>query len=100
MLVLAAVPAAQFHKLRRAAAPRFPVVHAQDWDVALATIRTRPVELAAVHPTLQGGARAHEIEPLRLLFPSLPLILYTVLSPATAAALLARGPPPSRAVVL
>src|SRR5438445_13666136 len=52
MLVLAAVPAAQFHKLRRAAAPRFPVVHAQDWDVALATIRTRPVELAAL-----GGGR-------------------------------------------
>src|SRR5438552_4077507 len=47
MLVLAAVPAAQYHKLRRAAAPRFPVVHAQSWDVALATIRARPVEVAA-----------------------------------------------------
>src|SRR5437879_5657587 len=99
MLVLAAVPAAQFHKLRRAAAPRFPVVHAQDWDVALATIRTRPVELAAVDPTLQGSASAHEIERLRLLFPSLPLILYTVLSPATGAVLLALGQTGIRAVV-
>ena len=62
MPVLAAVPAAQYHKLRRAAAPRFPVVHAQDWDVALATIRARPVELAAVDPTLQGSPSAHEIE--------------------------------------
>src|SRR5947199_405278 len=39
MLVLAAVPTIQFHKLRRAAAPRFPVVHARSWDDALATIR-------------------------------------------------------------
>ncbi len=54
MLVLAAVPAIQFHKLRRAAAPRFPVVCAHDWDDALATIRTRPVELAAVDPQLEG----------------------------------------------
>src|SRR2546425_1251140 len=99
MLVLAAVPAAQFHKLRRAAAPRFPVVHAQDWDVALATIRTRPVELAAVDPMLQGSPSAHEIERLRLLFPSLPLILYTVLSPATGAVLLALGQTGIRAVV-
>src|SRR5256884_4012773 len=99
MLFLAAAPAAQFHKLRRAAAPRFPVVHAQDWDVALATIRTRPVELAAVDPTLQGSASAHEIERLRLLFPSLPLILYTVLSPATGAVLLALGQTGIRAVV-
>src|SRR3989475_6169220 len=91
MLVLAAVPAIQFHKLRRAAAPRFPVVHAHRWDDALATIRTRPVELAAVDPQLEGSPSAREIERLRLLFPSLPLILYTALSPATAAVLLALG---------
>src|SRR5947209_6054971 len=58
MLVLAAVPADQCHKLRRAAAPRFPVVHARDWDDALATIRTRPVELAAVDPQLEGSPSA------------------------------------------
>src|SRR2546426_8563788 len=57
---LAAVPADQFHKLRRAAAPRFPVVHARDWDDALATIRTRPVELAAVDPQHEGSPRSEE----------------------------------------
>src|SRR3989454_221356 len=57
MLVLAAVPADQCHKLRRAAAPRFPVVHARDWDDALATIRTRPVELAAVDARRQSEGR-------------------------------------------
>src|SRR5207244_8373358 len=81
MLVLAAVPADQCHKLRRAAAPRFPVVHARDWDDALAIIRTRPVELAAVDPQLEGSPSAREIERLRILFPSLPLILYTALTP-------------------
>src|SRR5881628_1829714 len=91
MLVLAAVPAIQFHKLRRAGAPRFPVVHARSWDDALATIRARPVELAAVDPQLEGGPSPREIERLRVLFPSLPLILYTALSPATAAVLLALG---------
>src|SRR5437762_12538012 len=89
MLVLAAVPTIQFHKLRRAAAPRFPVVHARSWDDALATIRARPVELAAVDPQLEGGPRPHEIERLPLLLPSLPFILYTALSPAPAAVPLA-----------
>ncbi len=92
MLVLAAVPTIQFHKLRRAAAPRFPVVHATRWDDAQATIRSRPVELAAVDPQLEGSPSAREIERLRRWFPSLPLILYTALSPATAAVLLAIGP--------
>src|SRR5256885_13317118 len=99
MLVLAAVPTIQFHKLRRAAAPRFPVVHANRWDDALATIRSRPVELAAVDPQLEGSPSAREIERLRLLFPSLPLILYTALSPATAAVLLAIGHTGINAVV-
>src|SRR5437870_731723 len=58
MLVLAAVPEVQYHKLRRAIAARFPVVHARTWDEALAIIRARPVELAVVDPLLAGTARA------------------------------------------
>jgi len=50
------------------------------------------VELAAVDPQLEGSPSAREIERLRRWFPSLPLILYTALSPATAAVLLAIGP--------
>src|SRR5437016_167571 len=58
MLVLAAVPAEQCHKLRRAAAPRFPVVHARDWDDALAIIRTRPVARAAADPPPEASPTA------------------------------------------
>ena len=91
MLVLAAVSGIQFHKLRRAAAARFAVVHASSWDAVLAAIRSRPVELAVVDPLLTGTATEREIERLRVLFPSLPLILYTSLTPQTAAVLLALG---------
>jgi AraC-like DNA-binding protein len=100
MLVLAAVPEVQYHKLRHANAARFPVVHARTWDEALTAIRTRPVELAVVDPLLSGTASAQEIERLRRLFPSLPLLLYTSLSPATASALLALGHAGIREVII
>ncbi len=91
MLVLAAIPEVQLHNLRRAATARFPLAHASNWSHALATIRGRPVELAVVDPLLTGVPSATEIERLRVLFPSLPLILYTTLSPQTATVLLALG---------
>jgi AraC-like DNA-binding protein len=91
MLILAAIPDVQLQKLRRAVAARFSVARAGTWGEALATIRSRPVELAVVDPLLAGVARAQEIERLRVLFPSLPLILYTSLSPQTASVLLTLG---------
>jgi len=75
MLVLAAVPDVQFHKLRRAAGSRFTVAQVSTWDDVLTGIRGRPVELAVVDPLLSGHARSQEIERLRVLFPSLPLML-------------------------
>src|SRR5207237_9696836 len=91
MLFLSAVPAVHLHNLRRAPGLRFALAQARSWDEALTTIRTRPVELAVVDPLLAGGASATEISRLRVLFPSLPLALYTTLSPAIAAVLLALG---------
>jgi len=91
MLVLAAVPDIQYHKLRRAVAERFTVAHAHSWDAVLDSIRSRPVEIAVVDPLLSGQARGQQIERLRVLFPSLPLILYTALTPQVAAVLLGLG---------
>jgi AraC-like DNA-binding protein len=91
MLVLAAVSEGQLHRLRRAAPARFSIGHAATWDEALTMIRTRPVELAVMDPLLEGVPSTKEIERLRILFPSLPLILYTSLTPQTAAVLLALG---------
>lgn len=91
MLILAAVPDVQCHKVRRAAGGRFTVVQVRTWDGVLAAIRNSPVELAVVDPLLSGEARSQEIERLRVLFPSLPLIVYTTLTPESAAVLLALG---------
>src|SRR5260370_7139671 len=93
MLVLAAVPDVQYHRVRRAAGARFTVLHALTWDEVLVAIRNRPVELAVVDPLLSGEARSQEIERLRVLFPSLPLILYTTLTPRPPGALLALAQP-------
>src|SRR5207249_3475317 len=81
----------QFHKLRRAAGSRFNVAQVSTWDDVLTSIRGRPVELAVVDPLLSGQGRSQEIERLRVLFPSLPLMLYTTLTPRTAGVLLALG---------
>ncbi len=47
--------------------------------------------MAVVDPLLGGRPRTHEIERLRLMFPSLPILVYTVLAPETAGALLVLG---------
>src|SRR5260370_40447105 len=91
MLVLAAVAESQLHRLGGAAAARFPLAHATTWEGALTMLRNRPVEVAGVDALLAGVASVTEIERLRVLFPSLPLIIYTTLSPATARALLSLG---------
>jgi AraC-like DNA-binding protein len=91
MLVLAAVSDLQYQRLRGAVVPPFSLARAPTWDVALETIRGRPVEIAVVDPML-GGSRGQEVERLRVLFPSLPLILYTpVMTPELAPVLLAMG---------
>src|SRR2546428_6068398 len=100
MLILAAIPDIQLLKLRRAAAARFTLARAASWAEALSTIRTRPVELAVVDPLLSGEPRTREIERLRVLFPSLPLVLYTTLTPRTAGVLLSLGQPGVEHVII
>src|SRR5881296_669765 len=91
MLVLAAVSDLQYQRLRGAVVPPFGLARAATWDMALETIRGRPVEIAVVDPML-GGARGQEVERLLVLFPSLPLILYTpVMTAELAPVLLAMG---------
>ena len=85
MLVLAAVPEIQVLRLRRAAGARFGFVPAGAWGDVVDLICRQPIELAVVDPMLSGEPRSQEIERLRLLFPSLPVLLYTTFTPALAA---------------
>lgn len=70
---------------------RYTWLPADSWAQALNVIRTRAVELAVVDPLLGDEPRPHAIERLRVLFPSLPLLVYTELSQVTASALLMLG---------
>ncbi len=90
-LLLAAVSEPRQVRLRAIDPTRYAWVPADSWAQALSLIRTRPVELAVVDPLLGDQPRPHAIERLRLLFPSLPLLVYTELSPVTASALLKLG---------
>ncbi len=56
--------------------------------------------MAVVDPGLEGEPRAQEIERLRVLFPSLPLILYTRLTPHIVPVLLRVGEVGVRRVLL
>jgi len=90
-LLLAAVSDPRQSRLRALDPARYAWVPADSWAQALNVIRTRPVELAVVDPLLGEEPRPHAIERLRLLFPSLPLLVYTELAPATASVLLKLG---------
>ncbi|HEU4699348.1 MAG TPA: helix-turn-helix transcriptional regulator [Gemmatimonadales bacterium] len=90
-LILAAVAPERVGRLQGGAAGHFDVVAARRWAEAFELIRARPVAMAVVDPTLSGEPRSHEIERLRLLFPSLPLLVYTALEPSTAGVLLTLG---------
>jgi AraC-like DNA-binding protein len=98
-LLLAAVPPERMMRLRMLDAERYQWVCGSGWPEAVEAIRAKPVEMAVVDPMLDGDARAHGIERIRLLFPSLPLLIYTELAPATAAVLLQLGRAGIRRVV-
>jgi AraC-like DNA-binding protein len=90
-LLLAATPLERVFRLRRLDPSRYEWVGAETWGQAVEVIRGRPVDMAVVDPMLGGEARAHEISQIRYRFPSLPLMLYTELTPAIAAVLLDLG---------
>jgi AraC-like DNA-binding protein len=89
--LLAAVPPKRLLRLRALEPEHHRWVSASSWVEAVDLIRAKPVDMAVVDPLLGGEARTHGIERLRLLFPSLPLLLYTELNPASAGALLRLG---------
>lgn len=91
MLLLAVVPGIRLHQLRTADANLYDFVGLTSWSEVVDTIRQRPVEAAVLDPMFGDKPYTREIERLRLLFPSLPVLLYTTLSPETAGVLLELG---------
>jgi len=91
VLVLAAVRRELAVRLQRAARHRFEFHAVNTWEAAVDAILRQPLEIAVADPGLSGEIRAQEIERIKVLFPSLPLILYTTLSPDLATTLLRLG---------
>lgn len=100
-LLLAAVPAERLFRLRTLDQDRFQWTAVASWPEAVETIRGKPVDMAVVDPLLgTGEPRPHGIERLRQFFPSLPLLVYTDLTPANAGVLLQLGRMDIRKVVI
>lgn len=100
-LLLAAVPAERLFRLRTLDPDGFQWAAAGSWPEAVEAIRAKPVEMAVVDPLLGGGdPRPHGIERLRQFFPSLPLLVYTELTPPNAGVLLQLGRAGIRKVVV
>ncbi len=100
MLVLAAVPRSFVTRLHWAVGQRFKFLAVSRWAQAVEVIRREPVEMAVLDPALEGVPRAQEIERLGVLFPSLPRIVYTELSPRVVPILLRLGHAGIREVVV
>jgi AraC-like DNA-binding protein len=100
-LLLAAVPTERLFRLRSLDPDRFVWEAVSTWPEAVEAIRAKPVQMAVVDPLLGGTVpRTHGIGRLRQFFPSLPLLVYTELAPATAGALLELGRTGIRRVVV
>jgi AraC-like DNA-binding protein len=100
-LLLAAVPAERFFRLRTLDPDRFVWESASTWPEAVEAIRAKPVQMAVVDPLLGGTVpKSHGIGRLRQFFPSLPLLVYTELTPATAGVLLELGRTGIRRVIV
>jgi AraC-like DNA-binding protein len=100
-LLLAAVPPERHFRLRTLDPDRFQWLSVANWPEAVDAIRAKPVDMAVVDPVLGATIpRPHGIERLRMFFPSLPLLVYTELSPATAGVLLQLGRAGIRRVVI
>jgi AraC-like DNA-binding protein len=87
-------------RLRHAAGRRFDFLPVSTWDEAVRAILRRPIELGVADPQLEGQPRAQGVARLRALFPSVPIIVYTTLSPDLATILLQLGQVGVRQVVL
>jgi AraC-like DNA-binding protein len=100
-LLLAAVPAERLFRLRSLDPERFVWEAVATWPEAVEAIRAKPVEMAVVDPLLGATTpKTHGIGRLRQFFPSLPLLVYTELAPATAGVLLELGSAGIRRVVV
>ena len=100
MLILAIVPGVRMHHLRTAETKLYTFVGLPPSVDVVDVIRHQPVEMAVLDPAFGGHLQTREIERLRVLFPSLPMLIYTSLTPEMPSLLLELGRIGIRRVIL
>ncbi|MDQ3698742.1 MAG: DNA-binding response regulator [Gemmatimonadota bacterium] len=81
MEVLARLPPALLSHLRIVAARDFNVQAVDDWEALARAIRATPVDVAVIDPREGGTMRTEEIRQLLGRYGSLPVVVYTTLTP-------------------
>ncbi len=98
-LCLAVVPLDRVGRLIDLDPDQYRWVFASNWSEAAALVRAQPIDVAMLDPMIDEPNGVTEVEQLRSQFPSIPLVLYTTLSPAAASVLLRLGRAGVRRVV-
>lgn len=95
------MPAERLFRLRTLDPDRFVWEAVSTWPEAVEAIRAKPIQMAVVDPLLGTTTpKTHGIGRIRQFFPSLPLLVYTELAPATAGVLLDLGRAGIRRVIV
>jgi AraC-like DNA-binding protein len=87
--VVALLPAPLLSHLRAAVVRDHTLTVANDWGALHAFARRTPVDVAVVDPSVGGGVGAREVAELRGQNPSLPVVVYTSLTPHALKAVVA-----------
>lgn len=83
MEVVARLTASLLAQLRIVVGHEHTLVAVDNWGELDTAIRGRPIDVAVVDPRLDGSVQSEEIQTLLVQYPSLPVVLYTSLTPET-----------------
>jgi AraC-like DNA-binding protein len=84
--VVARLPPLLLSHLRIVLGREHHVIAVDKWDELEIEVRRRPVDLIVADPRAEGTVRLEELRTLIRNFPSLPIVIYTILAPETMSA--------------
>ena len=86
MNVVARLPPLLLSHLRIVLGREHQVIAVDKWGELETEVRRRPVDLIVADPRAEGAVRLEELRTLIRNFPSLPIVIYTILAPETMGA--------------
>ena len=83
MDVAALLPRHLLEHLSLVLGPEHHLIPAADWIELRSTVQSRIVDIVVADPAIDGDVRVETLQEIREYYPSLPIVLYTVLSAST-----------------